>query len=144
MNVGIMGIGMFVGYVRLIPIAHLLHIPFRQLYQLPISQPVFRAGERGDMQDGLLRIAVLPAGSSQKRAMPDVCPHWAIPICRKSCGCPKESRRYLPLPCRSYRQVLRKGLFRDLFCNHFRSYSWVSTMTFLHTSISSMLSFSNL
>ena len=33
MNVGIMGIGMFVGYVRLIPIAHLLHIPFRQLYQ---------------------------------------------------------------------------------------------------------------
>lgn len=58
MNVGIMGIGMFVGYVRLIPIAHLLHIPFRQLYQLPISQPVFRRWRKGDMQDGLLRIAV--------------------------------------------------------------------------------------
>ena len=30
------------------------------------------------------------------------------------------------------------------FCNHFRSYSWVSAMTFLQTSISSMLSFSSL
>ena len=30
------------------------------------------------------------------------------------------------------------------FCNHFRSYSWVSAMTFLQTSISSRLNLSSL
>lgn len=58
MDMGIVCIGMFVGDVRLIPIPHLLHITFRQFCQPPVGQPVFRCWGKGNVQDGLLRIAV--------------------------------------------------------------------------------------
>ena len=125
------------------------HSPF-SAYTVPPTLPIAHqsAGlpvpEKGRYAGRASPYCGLPAGSSQKRAMPDVCPHWAIPICRKSCGCPKESRG----TCRYLVVVIGKCSVKacsvTYFCNHFRSYSWVSTMTFLHTSISSMLSFSNL
>ena len=58
------------------------------------------------------------------------------------------ARKNLGGTCRYFVVVIGKCSVKacsvTYFCNHFRSYSWVSTMTFLHTSISSMLSFSNL
>ena len=144
MNVGIMGIGMFVGYVRLIPIAHLLHIPFRQLYQLPISQPVFRCRRKGDMQDGLLRIAVC----QQVVLKREQCQTYVLTGQSQSVGNHAVARKNLGGTCRYLVVVIGKCSVKacsvTYFCNHFRSYSWVSTMTFLQTSISSMLSFSNL
>ena len=103
MNVGIVGIGMFVGYVRLIPIAHFLHIPFRQLYQLPISQLVFRCRRKGDMQDGLLRIAVC----QQVVLKREQCQTYVLTGQSQSVGNHAVARKNLggtsPLPCRSYK-----------------------------------------
>lgn len=58
MDVGIVGVVVFVSDIRLAAISHFLHIPVSQLHQLFIGQVVFRCRRERDMQDGLLRVAV--------------------------------------------------------------------------------------
>ena len=144
MDMGIVCIGMFVGDVRLIPIPHLLHITFRQFCQPPVGQPVFRCRGEGNVQDGLLRIAVCQQVIlKREQCQAHVLAWQSEPVGNHTVTGKNLSRtsRYL-LVVISKRSVKTHAM--AYFCNHFRSYSWVSAMTFLQMSISSRLNLSNL
>ena len=144
MDMGIVGIGMFVGDVRLVPIPHLLHITFRQFCQPPVGQPVFRCWGKGNVQDGLLRIAVC----QQVILKREQCQTYVPARQSEPVGNHTATGKNLSRTCRYLVVVISKRSVKThamtYFCNHFRSYSWVSAMTFLQTSISSRLNLSSL
>ena len=144
MDVGIVGVGMFVGDVRLVSIAHLPHIPAGQFRQLVVGQLVFRCRGERDMQDGLLRVAVCQQVVLEREQCQTYVFAWqsqpvgnhAVP--RKN---PRRPGRHLVMVVGQC--PVQAGAMTYL-CNHFRSYSWVSAVIFLQRSISSTLSFSSL
>ena len=144
MDVGIVSVGMFVDNVWLVAIPHLFHISCRQFFQLCVAQTVFRCRGKGDMQDGLLRVAVCQQVVLEREQRQAHVLAWQS----KPVGNHTAARKNLGGTCRHLAVVVGERPVKThamtYFCNHFRSYSWVSAMTFLQTSISSMLSFSSL
>ena len=58
MDMGVVGIGVFVNDIGLVAISHLLHVPLCQLRQLPVRKDILRCRRERDVQDGLFRIPV--------------------------------------------------------------------------------------
>ena len=144
MDVGIVCIGMFVGDVRLVPIPHLPHITFRQFCQPLVCQTVFRCRGEGDVQDGFLRVAVCQQVILKREQCQTYVPaRQSEPVGNHAATGKNLSRSgcYLVVVI-GKRSVKTHAM--TYFCNHFRSYSWVSAMTFLQTSISSRLNLSSL
>src|SRR5699024_9495007 len=99
---------------------------------------------KGNVQDGLLRIAVC----QQVILKREQCQTYVPARQSEPVGNHTATGKNLSRTCRYLVVVISKRSVKThamtYFCNHFRSYSWVSAMTFLQTSISSRLNLSSL